>query len=99
MQKKRRKQKVNMRKMLVRLAFVGILCHSSYILASQQLAMYRKQKDVEKWEETNNAAIHERAKLEEERELAGTPEYKEQKARELLGYVRPEETIYIDVTK
>ena len=97
MQKKHPKR--NMRKMLVRLLFTGVLLYSGIVLAGQQYSMYNKEKIVEEWKASNAAAKNENARLKEEKGLVNTDEYKERKARELLDYVRPEETVYIDVTK
>ena len=99
MQKKRNKKKLDLRKIVVRVLFISVLLYSGYILASQQVTIARKEVEVEKCNMANAEAMNEQAKLKEETELADTDEYKEQKAREYLGYSRPEEKIYIDVTK
>lgn len=98
MEKKKRKT-LNVRKMAVRLLFIGVISYGVYTIASQQVSLIQKQKEIERIQKMTANANGEKAKLEEELELIGTDEYKEQKARELLGYVKPDERIYIDVTK
>ena len=98
MEKKKRK-KLNIRKISVRILFISILVYSGYTLLSQQVLMVQKQKTAAECEDMISDAKGEQARLEEELSLVETDEYKEQKARELLGYIKPEERIYIDVTK
>ncbi len=95
----KRQKKLNMRKVVVRLLFIGVLLYSGYVLASQQVSMYQKQKSVDECNAMISDAKSENARLDEELGLVNTDEYKERKARELLGYIRPDERIYVDVTK
>jgi cell division protein FtsB len=94
-----KKPKVNMRKMFVRVLFVSVLIYSGYILTSQQLTLHQKQKVVDECITSNTEAKNENAKLKEEAELMDTDEYIEHKIREELGYIRPEEMIFVDVNK
>lgn len=96
-QKKRKK--LNMKKVAVRVLFVSVLLYAVYTLASQQVSMIQRQKTAEDCEAMISDAKDENARLNEELGLVNSDEYKEQKARELLGYVKPDERIYIDVTK
>ena len=92
-------KKINMKKVVVRLLFIGVLLYSGYVLASQQVSMYQKQKSVDEYSVKIDESKSEQARLDEELSLVNTDEYKERKARELLGYIRPDERIYVDVTK
>ena len=85
--------------MAVRLLFISVLVYAGYTLAHQQISMIKKQKTVSECKTMISDANGEKARLKEELGLVGTDEYKEQKAREILGYIRPDERIYIDVTK
>ncbi len=98
MEKKKRK-KLNIRKISVRILFISVLVYSGYTLLNQQILMVQKEKAAAECETMISDAKGEQARLEEELSLVETDEYKEQKARELLGYIKPEERIYIDVTK
>ena len=96
---KQKRKKLNIRKMAVRLLFAGVLVYAGYTLAHQQYMMAQKRKAVAACETQISDAKSENAQLKEESEMVDTREYKEQKAREYLGYVKSDERIYIDVTK
>ncbi len=96
---KKKRKKLNLKKMAVRGLFFGIVVYAVCTLANQQASLYKKQKTVAECQTMISDAKGEQARLKEELELVGTDEYKEQKARELLGYIKPDERIYIDVTK
>ncbi len=96
----RKKQNaVNVKKVMLRVLFIGFVLYAVYHLASQQISMIGKQRTVKECEDMISDAMAENARLNEELELVHTDDYKEQKARELLGYVKSDERIYIDVTK
>ena len=96
---KQKQGAVEIKKVIFRVLFVSFVLYALYHLASQQVSMIKKQKTVEECESMISAAKVENARLNEELELVNTDEYKEQKARELLGYVKSDERIYVDVTK
>ncbi len=96
---KKKSKKFNIRKVAVRVLFIGVLLYAGYTLASQQVTLVKKQRTEKEWEAMISDAKSEKARREEELSLVETDEYKEQKARELLGYIKPDERIYIDVTK
>lgn len=97
MAQKKRKN-LNFRKVAVRVLFISVLLYSGYVLASQQVSMHQRQKTVDECVQMISDAKSENARLNEEMSLVSTDEYKERKARELLGYIKPDERIYIDVT-
>lgn len=94
-----KKGKFNLKKFTVRILFIGIVAYCGYTLISQQYDMVKKQQTVKAYKNNIAEAKGENARLSEELEYVGTDEYKEQKAREFLGYVKPDERVYIDVTK
>ena len=96
---KQKQSAVNVKKVIFRVLFVSFVLYALYHLASQQVSMVKKQKTVRECESMISEAKVENARLSEELELVNTDEYKEQKARELLGYVKSDERIYVDVTK
>ena len=78
--------------------FIG-LGYIFYILGIQQLQIYKQNKKIS---ENNNSIV----KLEQEtkdlkkiRDKHNTDEFIEKIAREKLGYVKPGEKIYIDMSK
>ena len=96
---KQKQKAVDIKRVVLRVLFISFVLYALYHLATQQVSMIQKQKTVKECESMISAAKAENARLEEELELVNTDEYKEQKARELLGYVKGDERIYIDVTK
>ncbi|MBQ2890738.1 MAG: septum formation initiator family protein [Clostridia bacterium] len=96
---KQKQKAVDIKQIVLRMLFIGFVLYALYHLATQQVSMIQKQKTVKECESMISAAKAENARLNEELELVNTDEYKEQKARELLGYVKGDERIYIDVTK
>lgn len=96
---KQKQKAIDIKQIVLRVLFIGFVLYALYHLATQQVSMIQKQKTVKECESMISAAKAENARLEEELELVNTDEYKEQKARELLGYVKGDERIYIDVTK
>lgn len=96
---KQKQKAVDIKQIVLRVLFIGFVLYALYHLATQQVSMIQKQKTVKECESMISAAKAENARLNEELELVNTDEYKEQKARELLGYVKGDERIYIDVTK
>lgn len=95
----KKKTEFNFKKVSVRLVFIGVLVYSAYVLTNQQISMHHKQKTADECTALINEAKSENVKLDEELVLINSDEYKERKARELLGYIRPDERVYIDVTK
>ncbi len=96
---KKTKSAISLKRVLVRGLFVSVLLYSGYILASQQVSMYQKQKTADECSKMIVEAKSKNAELNEELSLVHTDEYIERMAREHLGYIKPDERIYKDVTK
>ncbi len=96
---KNKRKKFHMKRLAVRMLFIGVLIYAGYTLVDQQIMLADKNKEIESTKAMTVAETEKQARLEEELSIIETDEYKEQKARELLGYIKPDERIYIDVTK
>ncbi len=81
----------NLQNLLFLIIFIGLIA----LLLSQQSVLTRnidKNKDLQ---DKISEAQQELKSLEEEQQMIGTDEYVERKAREILGYVKDNETVYI----
>ncbi|MBR3838207.1 MAG: septum formation initiator family protein [Clostridia bacterium] len=81
----------NLQNLLFLIVFIGLIA----LLLSQQSVLTRnidKNKDLQ---DKISEAQQELKSLEEEQQMIGTDEYVERKAREILGYVKDNETVYI----
>ena len=81
----------NLQNLLFLIVLVGLLA----LLISQQRVLTRNMNKNKELQEKISAAEQELKSLEGEQALIGTDEYVERKARELLGYVKDDETVYI----
>jgi len=84
------------RKIKFKAVFIGILvCYLGYIIISQQMAILRIKRDIEKYSAENKRIEEENSYLKDEIEYAGTDEYIEKMARERLGLIKDGETVYV----
>lgn len=91
---KRRKKRVNFKVLFVTLLIIYI----SVAIIGQQSKINNLDKEIG---ETKNLIMQkekEFEELEDREQVYGSDEYVERVARERLGYVRPDETVFIDVT-
>ncbi len=97
MEKKRKK--VNIKQFLTR----GLLCILVLYLCgrfvAQQFDLYRENKKEELLDQqiAEQERIHQ--ELSKEYEAAGTPEYIEKVARDKLGFMKPDEKLFVDPKK
>lgn len=79
------------------IVFIALAVYLIVLMVEQQSTLSRteiKNRELKAGIEQTESDI---AKLEEEREILDTDEYIEEKAREILGYVKSGETVYIKV--
>ncbi len=94
-----KKKKVNI-KVLLKRSLVGVLVlYICYLVIAQQFDLSRLAKEEERLDLEIAEAQRENQVLTEQKEAAGTMEYIERVAREKLGYMRPEEKVFIDAKK
>lgn len=91
--------KANKKKVLPNLLLLCFGVYSVYTLAYQQIELYRYDKS-ERNIDAQIAQMQQEIELNKQRiEFIKSEAYIEEVAREKLGMLRPEEKIYIDVSK
>lgn len=91
--------KANKKKVLPNLLLLCFGVYSVYTLAYQQIELYRYDKS-ERNIDAQIAEMQQEIELNKQRiEFIKSEAYIEEVAREKLGMLRPEEKIYIDVSK
>ncbi|MBE7010737.1 MAG: hypothetical protein E7418_04515 [Ruminococcaceae bacterium] len=93
------KRQVNTKVLLKRCLMCGLILYICYLALAQQFNFARLAKEEDKLDVRLEEARRENKELEEQKEAAGTSEYIERVAREKLGYMRPEEKVFIDAKK
>ena len=95
----KKKKKVDLGVLLKRGFLCVLVLYMCYLFISQQfdLARLGKENDVLDNQIAEAQVAHE--ELTQEKENAETPEYIERVAREKLGYMKPEEKVFIDSKK
>lgn len=77
------------------LVFIFVALYLLAVLIDQQGTLKRSIEENRALKEDISVCQEEMAQLEEEESIVETDEYIEKKARELLGYVKNNETVYI----
>ena len=96
---KRKNQRKTGRKLNIRfLVMVGLIMYLSYALISQQASIRVADKDISRLEEEIRAAESQLDMVEDLDAESKSDEYIEKVAREKLGLVLPDETVFVDVT-
>lgn len=96
---KRKNQRKTGRKLNIRfLVMVGLIMYLSYALISQQASIRVADKDISRLEEEIRAAENQLDMVEDLDAESKSDEYIEKVAREKLGLVLPDETVFVDVT-
>ena len=91
--------KANKKKVLPNLLLLSFGIYSAYTLTYQQIELYRYDKS-ERNIDAQIAQMQQEIELNKQRiEFIKSEAYIEEVAREKLGMLRPEEKIYIDVSK
>ena len=101
MQKKKNKQKkkVNIKKFIVFLAFFVLFLSLAYRFIHQHYSLSVREKLETEYQEKISEAKLKNEQLEKELENSKSDEYLEKMAREKLGLVKPNERVFVDVTK
>ncbi len=95
----KRKKKVNIQVLLKRSLLCILAGYICYLFVAQQFDLSRLAKEGESLDVqiTEQQRIHE--ELAEQKEASDSPEYVERVARDKLGYMKPEEKVFIDAKK
>lgn len=96
---KRKSQGKKLRKLNIRfLAMVGLIMYFCCALIGQQTSLRASDAEITQLEEKIAAAETQLAEVEEMETLSRSDAYIEKVAREKLGLVLPDETVFVDVT-
>lgn len=79
------------------IVFIALAVYLIVLMVEQQSTLSRTEVKNRELKADIAQTESDIAKLEEEREILDTEEYIEEKAREILGYVKSGETVYIKV--
>ncbi|MBE7049126.1 MAG: hypothetical protein E7393_07215 [Ruminococcaceae bacterium] len=95
----RKKKKVNIGVLLKRCLLCGLIIYLCFLFFAQQFDFVRLSKESDSLEQQIEEAQREHEELEEQKEISGTQEYIERAARDKLGYMKPDEKVFIDARK
>lgn len=96
---KKKNIKINPKKFLKRIGFIGFAVYVVITLVSQQGSLSANAELAKEYERKIRFAQQEQEQLKEELAGVNTDEYLERMAREKLGMVKSNERVFIDVTK
>ena len=86
------------KKVLQNAVLLAILVYFLFLLFSQQPTLERNLKEYEEITYKTEQLKVANKNLEDELSEAGTDEYLERKVREITGYVRPDEIVFVEKT-
>ncbi len=96
---KREKTGKPKRKLNIRVCFmIGLIMYLCYALISQQVTLHSSDKQISQLESAILEAEGRLAEVQDLDALSQTDAYIERVAREKLGLVLPDETVFVDVT-
>lgn len=95
----KKKKKVNVQVLLKRLLMCGLILYLCCSFIAQQFNFSRLSKEAEALDLKLAEAQRENKELSEQKDAANSPETIERVARDKLGYMRPEEKVFIDAKK
>lgn len=95
----KKKKKIDFNIFFRRILFCVLAVYICYLFVAQQVDISRLNKEEKALDKKIAEAQQINRDLEKEKEAAGTPEYIERVAREKLGYMKPEEKVFIDSKK
>ncbi len=92
-------RKPDIKKLVVVVVLGLIIFYFAYTLISQQISLNKKNNEIKALESQVQTAKDEAKKLEEEIDNLKDPEYIEKIARDKLGFVKPNERVFVDSNK
>lgn len=97
--KQKTKKNVKSNKILTKVLLICILAYVSYVYINQQINLNEYSSQLSYYEEKSLEEQTRNSKLVLEKESINSDEYIEQVAREKLGLLKPNETMYVDSSK
>lgn len=95
----KKNKKLNPKKFIAFLGCFGVLVYFSCILVHQRLCIAERKKLIAEYQEQISSAKLTGQQLKSELAKVKTDEYLEKTAREKLGLIKPNERVFIDVTR
>lgn len=99
MAKKAVKKKLNLRKFFGFLTLLVLLLYVCCTFVHQKISLEQRYAIVEDYESQISEAKLEQDMLKKELEKVNSDEYLEKLAREKLGLIKPNDRVFVDVTK
>lgn len=90
---------MNPKRLLIAVLVVLFTVYFVYVMIWQQIAITKKNREIQELEEQVQAAASQTEALKAELENLNDPAYLEKIAREKLGLVRPNERVFVDANK
>lgn len=87
----KRKKKLRIRHIIL----AAIACCMIYTFIDQQTVINRKKAEISKYNQEYSKLQAENEDLKDKVDFSKTKEYKEEMAREMMGLIRPGETVYV----
>ena len=97
--KERERRKLNPKRLLIAVLVVLFTVYFVYVMIWQQIAITKKNREIQELEEQVQTAANQTEALKAELENLNDPAYLEKIAREKLGLVRPNERVFVDANK
>lgn len=96
---KKKRKKVDIKVLLKRSLLCGLILYICILFVAQQFDLSRLSKEDKLLKQQIAEAERVHEELSKEKEAVDTPEYIERVAREKLGYMKPDEKVFIDAKK
>ena len=93
------KKKTTKSRLLQNIILIAVAVYFLVLLITQQKTLDRNMQEYEKISTKTEQLAEENNSLQQELEEAESDEYLEKKIREILGYVRPDETVFVEREK
>lgn len=97
--KKSGKRQLNPQRLLIAAAVIFFVLYFVYVMIWQQIAISKKNREIQELEEKIQATSSQTEALQQELENLNDPAYLEKIAREKLGLIRPNERVFVDANK
>lgn len=98
-QSDKKKKKASGARAAKRIILCGLIVYICYLFIAQQFDLSRLSGEDKALDQTIAEAQRTQEELQEQKEAAGTKEYMERVARDKLGYMKPDEKVFIDAKK
>lgn len=87
------------KKKFTKFLFIAIVLYACYVLIQQQVRIHDIDTEIASYQQKIESAQSENEDLKNTKDLLETDEYYEKLARQKLGLVRPDEKVFVDISK